>query len=46
MSQRLRIGLIGCGAISGAYLDQARAFPILQFTACCDLDLERAKPKR
>ena len=45
MPQPLRIGLIGCGAISGAYLSHARAFPILQFTACSDLDLERAKAK-
>src|SRR5436190_425936 len=45
MSKSLRIGLIGCGAISGAYLAHARAFPILQFTACSDIDLERAKAK-
>src|SRR5215208_7241902 len=45
MAQPPRIGLIGCGAISGAYLTHARAFPILQFTACSDLDLERAKAK-
>src|SRR3954468_7959176 len=45
MPQPLRIGLIGCGAISGAYLTHARAFPILQFTACSDIDLERAKAK-
>jgi predicted dehydrogenase len=41
----VRIGLIGCGAISGAYLTHARAFPILQFTACSDIDLEKAKAK-
>src|SRR5207248_553462 len=45
MPQLLRIGLIGCGAISGAYLTHARAFPVLQFTGCSDLDLERAKAK-
>jgi predicted dehydrogenase len=45
MPQALRIGLIGCGAISGAYLSHARAFPILQFTACSDIDLEKAKAR-
>src|SRR5580765_3398840 len=45
MPQPLRIGLIGCGAISGAYLDHSRAFPILQYTACSDIDLEKAKAK-
>jgi len=45
MNDRVNVGLIGCGAISGAYLTHARAFPMLQFTACCDLVLERAKQK-
>src|SRR6266550_4443607 len=45
MPQPLRIGLIGCGAISGAYLDHSRAFPILQYTACCDIDREKATAK-
>jgi predicted dehydrogenase len=45
MPQPLRIGLIGCGAISGAYLSHSRAFPILQYTACSDIDLEKAKAK-
>ena len=45
MSQPVRIGLIGCGAISGAYLTHARAFPILEFTACSDLNLERVNAK-
>jgi len=45
MTDPVRIGLIGCGAISGAYLTHGRAFPLLQFTACCDIDLERAKAK-
>src|SRR2546423_231945 len=42
MPQPLRIGLIGCGAISGAYLDHSRAFPILQYTACSDIDIDEA----
>src|ERR1043165_2208915 len=45
MPQPIRIGLIGCGAIRGAYLTHARAFPILQFTACSDIDLQKAKAK-
>jgi predicted dehydrogenase len=45
MDQSLRIGLVGCGAISGSYLTHAREFPVLQFTACSDLGVERAKAK-
>jgi predicted dehydrogenase len=45
MTRPLRIGLIGCGAISGAYLSHARTYPSLQFTACCDLDVAKAKAK-
>jgi predicted dehydrogenase len=41
----VRIGLIGCGAVSGAYLAHTRAFPILQFAACSDIDVERANAK-
>jgi len=40
-----RIGLIGCGAISGAYLTHSRRFAVLNIVACSDIDLERARAK-
>jgi len=40
-----RIGLVGCGAISGAYLSHARHFPILNIVACCDIDGEKSRAK-
>ena len=34
----VRIGLIGCGTISGAYLRAAATFDILHFAGCADID--------
>ena len=34
----VRIGIIGCGNISGAYLKAAETFPILEVAACADID--------
>lgn len=34
----VRIGLIGCGKISGAYLDAAPDYPVLDIVACADID--------
>ncbi len=45
MSRRIRVGVIGCGAISGCYLQTSRSFPILEIAACADLD-RRAAEKR
>jgi predicted dehydrogenase len=39
----VRVGVIGCGAISGAYFGMAANFPIVEIAACADLDLERAR---
>lgn len=41
--RNVRLGVIGCGAISGAYLGMAKNFPIVEVAACADLDFERAK---
>lgn len=41
----VRVGVVGCGAISGAYLEHARAFPVLDVAAVADLDLARAEAK-
>lgn len=42
---KVRIGIIGCGNISGAYLTNARKFPILEVAACADLDIARAQAR-
>jgi predicted dehydrogenase len=43
--ERVRMGVIGCGAISGAYLGMAKNFPVVEVVACADLDVERARAK-
>jgi predicted dehydrogenase len=39
----VRVGVVGCGAISGAYLGMAKNFPSVQIAACADLDREKAR---
>ena len=39
------IGIVGCGAISAAYLENSKVFPILNVVACADLDPERARER-
>jgi predicted dehydrogenase len=42
----LRVGIIGCGAISNAYFDGLKPFTkYAQIVACADLDVERARTK-
>ena len=38
-----KIGIIGCGTISGAYFRAARLFPVLELIACADLNREAAE---
>ncbi len=45
MSDKVKIGVIGTGAISGAYLGMAKNFPIVEIAACADMNLEAAKKK-
>lgn len=45
MSERIRVGVIGCGAISGRYLQTSRSFPILEIAACADLNRQAAEKK-
>ncbi len=40
-----RVGLIGCGTISGAYLSVAQRLSAFQIVACADLIMERAKER-
>lgn len=43
MAAPVRIGLIGCGTISPAYLRAAATFESLEFAACADLDPSAAE---
>ncbi len=45
MTEKTRIGIVGCGAISAAYLKIAKTFPILEVAACADMLPERAKAR-
>ena len=40
-----KIGIVGCGTISAAYLTIAQDWPILDVVACADIDLDRAKAR-
>lgn len=43
MNDKLRVGIIGVGTISPAYIKGCRDFDILDLVACADLNTERAK---
>jgi predicted dehydrogenase len=43
--QKTRVGVVGCGAISGIYLTAPQRNPILEMAACADLDVDRARAK-
>ncbi len=43
--ERSKIGIIGCGMISGAYFEAAKRFPVLEVVACADLNRELAETK-
>lgn len=45
MTEKVKIGIIGCGNISKIYLEQTRTFDILDVKAVSDVDIERAKVK-
>ncbi len=45
MKDKTNIGIVGCGAISGAYLKIAGDWPILNVAACADIDLSRAQAR-
>src|SRR5205823_4142984 len=40
-----KVGVIGCGNISTAYLRIAKIFDVYQIAAVADLDMERARAK-
>ena len=43
MSNKMRVGIIGCGNISGIYAEAGQKFHDIEIAACADLDLERAQ---
>ena len=45
MADTIRVGVVGCGAISAAYFKMAPKLPILEMAACADLDPEKARSR-
>jgi predicted dehydrogenase len=45
VERRLRVGIIGCGNISGQYLTACATFPVLQVVACADVDQSKAEER-
>lgn len=43
--RKVKVGIIGCGNISGIYFRNCRQYPVLDLVACADLDVERAKAR-
>ncbi len=43
MPKKVKIGIIGCGNISGIYMQMTPTFEILELDACADLLVERAQ---
>jgi predicted dehydrogenase len=43
--QTTKVGIIGCGNISGIYFQAGKTFNILEIVACADQDLSRAQAK-
>jgi len=43
MVDKFRVGIIGVGNISPAYIEGCRAFDILDLVACADIDVSRAE---
>ncbi|GLV60976.1 dehydrogenase [Dictyobacter sp. S3.2.2.5] len=43
MTKKTNVGVIGCGQISSIYLEAPSKFDILNFTACADIDMDRAR---
>ncbi|HEX8236360.1 MAG TPA: Gfo/Idh/MocA family oxidoreductase [Abditibacteriaceae bacterium] len=44
-NSRTKIGLIGCGNISGAYFNTNKSYSFFDIVACADLDVARAQAK-
>src|SRR5919199_482614 len=45
MAAKVRVGIVGCGTISGIYLKVASTFELLEIVACADIVVERARAR-
>src|SRR5688572_6430843 len=45
MTEKVRVGIVGCGVISGIYLKNLPGFELVEVVACADLLLERAQAR-
>ena len=45
MANKVKVGVVGCGNISGAYFEGCKPYDILEIVACADLDMDRARAK-
>ncbi|AML51393.1 Gfo/Idh/MocA family protein [Falsihalocynthiibacter arcticus] len=45
MKNTIKVGVIGCGNISDAYLKAAPQFPVLSIVACADINMDAASAK-
>jgi predicted dehydrogenase len=43
LPNRVKVGIIGCGKIAGAYFTGCKAYDILEVVACADLNVELAQ---
>lgn len=43
--KKVRIGLIGCGSVSGVYLPHLANSPYVEVVSVCDIKPERAKAR-
>jgi len=43
--KKTKVGIIGCGMISGAYFKAAQTFNVIEVVACADVMVERAEEK-
>lgn len=43
--EKVKVGIIGCGNISGIYCEAGKKFPLLDIVACADLDRSRAEQR-
>ncbi|WP_284644367.1 Gfo/Idh/MocA family protein [Paenibacillus silviterrae] len=41
--EKIRVGIVGCGKISGIYFKNCSTYPDMEVAACADLSLERAQ---
>ncbi|OGS34767.1 MAG: oxidoreductase [Elusimicrobia bacterium RIFOXYB2_FULL_49_7] len=45
MNAKLNVGVLGCGIISGIYLETMKKFPMLNVAACADIDITRSEQR-